>query len=198
MEGFHAGIIVWISLTAKGMQDFFPGQAVFKCLARILASKVAVQNDPFCIPDVQARILYRFHCQFRCHRCAIGIADDFTAAQIHDRCQISPSFFLHTDCYASAAMSALEQLGLLKAAGEDGHIIITCVDGGPDGLEGIRSKYIDATASQQVSYMPTAALDYIASYFEGKVTATEGTIEALAPQLVTLDNVDDPSLWANQ
>lgn len=46
--------------------------------------------------------------------------------------------------------------------------------------------------------LPTAALDYIASYFEGKVTATEGTIEALAPQLVTLDNVDDPSLWANQ
>ncbi len=97
MEGLNAGIIVWVSLTAKGMQDFFPGQAVFKCLARILASKVAVQNDPFCIPDVQARILYRFHCQFRCHRCAIGIADDFTAAQIHDRRQISPSFFLHMD-----------------------------------------------------------------------------------------------------
>ena len=97
MEGFNAGIIVWISLTAKGMQDFFPGQAVFKCLARILASKVAVQNDPFCIPDVQTRILYRFRCQFRCYRCAIGIADDFTAAQIHDRRQISPSFFLHMD-----------------------------------------------------------------------------------------------------
>ncbi|MCI8333893.1 MAG: hypothetical protein HFH25_04865, partial [Lachnospiraceae bacterium] len=41
-------------------------------------------------------------------------------------------------------------------------------------------------------------MEGLASYFEGKVTATEGTIEALAPQLVTLDNVDDPSLWANQ
>lgn len=122
-----------------------------------------------------------------------AVLDGFTA---HPEAN---ALFLPSDnCYASAAMSALEQLGLLKAAGEDGHIIITCVDGGPDGLEGIRSKYIDATASQQVSYMPTAALDYIASYFEGKVTATEGTIEALAPQLVTLDNVDDPSLWANQ
>ncbi len=58
---------------------------------------VTMQDDSFCIPDVQAGILYRFHCQFRCHRCAIGIADDFTAAQIHDRRQISPSFFLHMD-----------------------------------------------------------------------------------------------------
>ena len=97
MEGFNAGIIVWVSLTAKRMQDFFPGQAVFKCLARILASKVTMQNDSFCIPHVQAGILYRFHCQFRRHRCAIGITDDFTAAQIHDRRQISPSFFLHMD-----------------------------------------------------------------------------------------------------
>ncbi len=97
MEGLNAGIIVWVSLTAKGMQDFFPGQAVFKCLARILASKVTMQNDSFCIPNVQAGILYRFHCQFRRHRCAIGITDDFTATQIHDRHQISPSFFLHMD-----------------------------------------------------------------------------------------------------
>lgn len=44
-----------------------------------------------------AAILYRFHCRFRCHGCAIGIAGDFTAAQIHDRRQISPSFFLHMD-----------------------------------------------------------------------------------------------------
>ena len=54
IEGFHAGIIVWISLTAKGMQDFFPAQAIFKRLACILASKVTMQNDSFCIPDVQA------------------------------------------------------------------------------------------------------------------------------------------------
>ena len=84
-------------LRLKECRISFLAQAVFKRLARILASKVTMQNDSFCIPDVQARILYRFHCQFRCHRCAIGIADDFTAAQIHDRRQISPSFFLHMD-----------------------------------------------------------------------------------------------------
>ena len=46
MEGFHAGIIVWISLAPTGMQDSIPAQAVFKCLARILAAKVAMQEVP--------------------------------------------------------------------------------------------------------------------------------------------------------
>ena len=70
MEGFSAGIIVWISLTAKGMRDFFPVRSVFRRPARILASRVTMQNDSFCIPDVQAGIPCRFHCQFRCHGCA--------------------------------------------------------------------------------------------------------------------------------
>lgn len=122
-----------------------------------------------------------------------AVLDGFTA---HPEAN---ALFLPSDnCYASAAMSALEQLGLLKAVGEEGHIIITCVDGGPDGLDGIRNGFIDATASQQVSYMPTAALDYVASYLRGEISATEGKIEALAPQLVTIDNVEDPNLWANQ
>lgn len=92
MEGF-----VWISLSAIGMQDSFAAQAIFKCLARILAFKVAVQNDHFCISHIQAGILYRFHCQFPCHRCPISIANDFAAAQLYDRSQIGPSFFLYMD-----------------------------------------------------------------------------------------------------
>lgn len=122
-----------------------------------------------------------------------SVLDGFTA---HPEAN---ALFLPSDnCYASAAMSALEQLGLLKKTGEEGHIIITCVDGGPDGLDGIRNGYIDATASQQVSYMPTAALDYVKSYIAGEVEGTAGVVEALAPQLVVLENVDDPNLWANQ
>ena len=90
MERFNAGIIVWIPLTAKCVQDSFTAQAIFKCLARILASKIAMKDDPSCIPDIQARILYRFNCQFRRHRCAIGIPYNLSAAQIHDRSQIGP------------------------------------------------------------------------------------------------------------
>ena len=79
------------------MQDSFPVQAVFKCLARILASKVTMKDEPLCIPDIQARIFYRFHRQFRRHGCSIGIPYNFSAAQIHNRSQIGPSFFLYMD-----------------------------------------------------------------------------------------------------
>ena len=80
------------------------------------------------------------------------------------------ALFLPSDnCYASSAISALEQLGMLKAVGEAGHIIITCVDGGSAGLDGIRDGYVDATASQQVSYMPIAALEYFAKYMNGNL-----------------------------
>ncbi len=50
------------------------------------------------------------------------------------------AIFLPSDnCYAAACLSALDQLGLKKQIGEEGHIIITCVDGGPDALNGIQS-----------------------------------------------------------
>lgn len=42
-------------------------QILFKYLARILTSKIAVQDDPLCIPHIQARILYCLYCQFRRH-----------------------------------------------------------------------------------------------------------------------------------
>jgi len=122
-----------------------------------------------------------------------AVMDGFTA---HPEAN---ALFLPSDnCYAAAALSALEQLGLKKAVGEEGHIIITCVDGGPDALNGIRDKWIDATASQQISYMPTAALDFIAGYFNGEYEATAGETIALAPVVVTEENVDDDALWANQ
>lgn len=122
-----------------------------------------------------------------------AVMDGFTA---HPEAN---ALFLPSDnCYAAAALSALEQLNMKKAVGEDGHIIITCVDGGPDGLDGIRDGFIDATASQQVSYMPVAALDYVAGYFDGKYTATAGEKVALEPIVVTKDNVEDDQLWANQ
>lgn len=109
------------------------------------------------------------------------------------------ALFLASDnCYGSATISALEQLNMLYPTGDENHIIITAVDGGPDALEGIRDGYFDATASQQLLYMPATALDYVEQYLNGEISATEGIVEALEPQLVTIDNVDDTSLWANQ
>ena len=45
MEGLDAHIIVWISLTAIGIQDSFTAQAIFKRLAPILASMEVIPDD---------------------------------------------------------------------------------------------------------------------------------------------------------
>lgn len=77
------------------MEYPFAAQVYLKCLARVLASQIAVEKDPLCVSDIQAGILYRFCCQFCCHGCAIGISDNLAAAQIHHGGQISPPLFQH-------------------------------------------------------------------------------------------------------
>ena len=67
MEGLDTGIVIRISLTTERMLDSLALQILFKYLTRILTSKVAVQDDPLCIPHIQARILYCLYCQFRRH-----------------------------------------------------------------------------------------------------------------------------------
>ncbi len=56
-----------------------------------------MKDDPLCISDIQACILYRLNCRSRRHRCAIGISYNLSATQIHNRSQIGPSLFLYTD-----------------------------------------------------------------------------------------------------
>ena len=36
-------------------------QIVLKYLACVLASKITMENEPLCIPDIQAGILYRLY-----------------------------------------------------------------------------------------------------------------------------------------
>ena len=109
------------------------------------------------------------------------------------------ALFLPSDnCYASSALSALDQLKLLKPIGDKKHIVITCVDGGSAGLDGIRQGTIDVTASQQVSYMPVAALEYFEKYLNGELEATANEIVELDPIVVTKENVESKDLWANQ
>lgn len=97
-------------------------------------------------------------------------------------------------CY-SGVESALQQLGKLVPSGEPGHILITTVDGGPQGLAGIRNKYIDATAAQSKLIMSQEAMTLAFKAVKGE--PIEQSIIRIQPTPVTLENVDDPSLWAN-
>lgn len=91
--------------------------------------------------------------------------------------------------------SALLQLNKLKTVGEEGHIIITTVDGGPKGLEGIRNGYIDAIAAQSKLIMSNEAMNL--AYKAAMGEAIDNPVVRIQPTPVTIDNVEDETLWAN-
>ena len=95
----------------------------------------------------------------------------------------------------SGVESALRQLGKLVPLGEKGHILITTVDGGPQGLKGIRNHFIDAIASQSKLVMSEKAMDLALMAAKGE-TIKESIIR-IQPTPVTITNVDDITLWAN-
>lgn len=128
------------------------------------------------------------------------------------------AIYLHSDNIGMPAiLPVLEQMGKLKKRGEEGHIILIGVDGGPVILDAIRQGYADAAASQPLPDFGLLASQYIHDLLNGK-EITEGEVvkegaswsparvkqgEAgwelfLATTLVTEKNVDDPALWGNQ
>lgn len=97
-------------------------------------------------------------------------------------------------CY-SGTESALKQLGKLIKTGEEGHILITSVDGGPTGLQGVRDGYVDAIAAQSKLVMSEEAMTLALQAVMGETI--NDTIIRIQPTKVTSENVDDPTLWAN-
>ncbi|MGE5614248.1 MAG: sugar ABC transporter substrate-binding protein [Bacillota bacterium] len=124
---------------------------------------------------------------------------DIAYSAVMDALQAKPeinAIFVPSDnaCY-NGVESALTQINRLKKTGEKGHIIITTVDGGPLGLEGIRNGYIDAIAAQSKLLMSHEAMMLAYKTVTGE--KIENPIVRIPPTPVTIDNVDDESLWAN-
>jgi simple sugar transport system substrate-binding protein/ribose transport system substrate-binding protein len=112
--------------------------------------------------------------------------------------------------FLQPTLALLEQKGLLKPAGEKGHISIISNDGIPQELDAIRKGQIDATVSQPADLYAKYALHYARAAAEGKTfepgkTDHDSTIieipggleDQLPAPLVTKDNVDDKALWGN-
>ena len=97
-------------------------------------------------------------------------------------------------CY-SGVEAALTQLGKLKPVGDEGHILITSVDGGPQGLGGVRNQYIDAIAAQSKLVMSEEAMKLALQAAKGEEIAEP--VVRIQPTTVTIDNVEDETLWAN-
>jgi simple sugar transport system substrate-binding protein/ribose transport system substrate-binding protein len=112
--------------------------------------------------------------------------------------------------FLQPTLALLEQKGLLKPAGQPGHITIISNDGIPQEFDAIRKGQIDATISQPADLYAKYALYYAQAAVEGKtfnpgatdhdstiIKIPNGLEDQLPAPLVTKDNVDDKSLWGN-
>ena len=114
--------------------------------------------------------------------------------------------------FLAPTLQTLKRKGLLKTAGEPGHIIIVSNDGIPQEFDAIRKGEADATVSQPADLYAKNGIMYLKEAIEGKTfkpgpTDHDSTIVEVAPgvledqlaaPLVTKENVDDKSLWGNQ
>ena len=112
--------------------------------------------------------------------------------------------------FLQPTLALLEQKGLLKPAGQKGHITIVSNDGIPQEFDAIRKGHIDATVSQPADLYAKYALYYAQAAAEGKtfepgptdhdstiIKLPNGLEDQLAAPLVTKNNVDDKTLWGN-
>ncbi|MFE0653702.1 sugar ABC transporter substrate-binding protein [Streptomyces sp. NPDC059534] len=112
--------------------------------------------------------------------------------------------------FLQPTLALLQQKGLLKPAGQPGHISIVSNDGIPAELKAIREGKIDATVSQPADLYAKYALHYAQAAAEGKtfkpgptdhqstiVALPNGLEDQLPAPLITKENVDDKALWGN-
>ncbi len=112
--------------------------------------------------------------------------------------------------FLQPTLALLQQKGLLKPAGQPGHIAIISNDGIPQEFDAIRQGQIDATISQPADLYAKYALFYAEAAAAGKtfqpgptdhdsviIQLPNGLEDQLPAPLVTKDNVDDKTLWGN-
>ncbi|WP_405650368.1 sugar ABC transporter substrate-binding protein [Streptomyces sp. NBC_00019] len=113
--------------------------------------------------------------------------------------------------YLAPTLQTLKSKGMLKKAGQSGHITIVSNDGIPQEYDAIRKGEIDATVSQPADLYAKYGMYYIKAAMQGKtfqpgptdhdstiVKLPSGILEDQLPApLVTKENVDDPELWGN-
>lgn len=122
-----------------------------------------------------------------------------------------------SDSITRGFITAMDSANRLKKVGEDGHIIVTTIDGEPQALQWLRDGLIEASISQDpVAYgeicvdmlteytaagkdIPLGAYENTDYYWESAVIdATEnGPVMTIPPYIINNDNVDDPRQWAN-
>jgi len=125
------------------------------------------------------------------------------------------AIYWHSDFTGAGVIPAIDEIGLLKEVGEEGHIIIFGIDADPNALENIRKGYQDGSVNQPLLDFGVLAM-FIKKYLDGEELTTGvfeqegakwspaliedtefGLTMNLATWPVTIDNVDDEDLWGN-
>jgi ABC-type sugar transport system substrate-binding protein len=125
------------------------------------------------------------------------------------------AIYWHSDFTGAGVIPAIDEIGLLKEVGEEGHIIIFGIDADPNALENIRKGYQDGSVNQPLLDFGVLAM-FIKKYLDGEELTTGvfeqegakwspasiedteyGLTMNLATWPVTIDNVDDADNWGN-
>lgn len=110
----------------------------------------------------------------------------------------------------AAIRKALEAQGRWVPAGQPGHMPAVGIDGSSEALEAVRVGTLDAVVSQPLNDYAKWAVHYVKAAAEGqtfevgptdhgsRIVEDGPSLKDLLPApTVTLDNVDEPSLWGN-
>lgn len=99
------------------------------------------------------------------------------------------------DCQDSGIIQALQELGRLVPAGEEGHVTIVSIDADPSGVKFIQEGYIDQCAEHNAALHSDIAFKVIVDYLHG-YEIPETIFFQTTP--VTIDNVTSPDRWGTK
>jgi ribose transport system substrate-binding protein len=117
-----------------------------------------------------------------------------------------------SDFFVPGIQQVLTNQNRWVPAGTEGHVALVGIDGTTDALKLIREGYQDATVAQPLNDYAKFSVQYAKEAADGKTFAEGATdhgstitknangqlADALPSPVVTKDNVDDKTLWANQ
>ena len=120
--------------------------------------------------------------------------------------------YMQSDAVMRAGvLNVLKSADRLTEVGATDHIYLVSIDGTPYALEQIREGWLDAAISQPLNLYVKHGLEYLQAAVAGqtfevgetdhdsRIEDFNGNLMDLLPApIVTADNVDDPTLWANQ
>lgn len=122
-----------------------------------------------------------------------------------------------SDSITRGFITAMDTAGRLKKVGQDGHIIVTTIDGEPQALQWFRDGIVDTPVSQDPVAYGEICVNMLSKYtakgepiplgaYENKdyfwETSTiestpNGPVMTIPPYAIDKENVDDPRQWAN-